>query len=248
MITCVAIDDEPLALRQLERYIKKTPFLQLVSSFSSASDAAELLLKQPVDLMYTDINMPDITGLDFVKSLQNKPLVVFSTAYEEYAVESFKIDAIDYLLKPYGYDAFLKSAMKARQYLEWMRGDNKNTASQPQMADFIFLRADNQSVKVPFQSILYVEAMSEYIRVHFKDGRSIMTFMSVKLMADSLPKDRFMRIHRSYIIALDAIDNLRRQEVVLSDGTLLPVSNTYKDDLQHYVDNATLLRKNNDRG
>ncbi|MBQ4356339.1 MAG: response regulator, partial [Bacteroidales bacterium] len=112
MITCVAIDDEPLALRQLERYIKKTPFLQLVGSFSSASDAAELLLKQPVDLMYTDINMPDITGLDFVKSLQNKPLVVFSTAYEEYAVESFKIDAIDYLLKPYGYDAFLKSAMK----------------------------------------------------------------------------------------------------------------------------------------
>ncbi|MBQ4355958.1 MAG: LytTR family transcriptional regulator, partial [Bacteroidales bacterium] len=144
--------------------------------------------------------------------------------------------------------AFLKSAMKARQYLEWMRGDNKSTASQPQTADFIFLRADNQSVKVPFQSILYVEAMSEYIRVHFKDGRSIMTFMSVKLMADSLPKDRFMRIHRSYIIALDAIDNLRRQEVVLSDGTLLPVSNTYKDDLQHYVDNATLLRKNNDRG
>lgn len=243
MITCITIDDEPLALKQLSGYVKKTPFLHLSGAFSSASEAGDFLKDNPVNLIITDINMPDINGMNFVKSLLDPPLVIFSTAYEEYAVEGFKVDAIDYLLKPYGYNDFLKAVTKARQYIEWHEAAIKNAGNSDENNNYIFVRADNKSVKVMFDSILYVEAMSEYVRIHFKDGRSIMTFMSVKLMSESLPENRFMRIHRSYIVALDSISTVHRGDVELANGVLLPVSASYKDDLQGYVNGKSLSRK-----
>lgn len=242
MITCIAIDDEPLALKQLENYVKKTPFMELLGGFHSATDAATFLAQNTVDVIFTDINMPDITGLDFVKSLTNPPLVVFSTAYEEYAVEGFKVDAIDYLLKPYGYEEFLHAATKARQYTEWKQTTSQAVSQPAAENSYIFVRADNKSVKVLFSSILYVEAMSEYIRIHFKDGTSIMTFMSVKLMAESLPTSQFMRVHRSYIIALDSIANVHKNEVELNSGTKIPVSASYKDVLAGYIVDRTIAR------
>lgn len=243
MITCIAVDDEPLALKQLTGYIKRTPFLQLSGEFLSANGASDFLENHSVDLIISDINMQDVNGMQFVKSLDNPPLVIFSTAYEEYALEGFKVDAIDYLLKPYGYNDFLKAATKARQYIEWREAAVQagNNASDD---DFIFVRADNQSVKVMFDSILYVEAMSEYIKIHFKEGKPVMTFMSVKLMSESLPVNQFMRIHRSYIIALDSIAMVRRGEVELTDGTVLPISASYKDDLQKFIDEKSVSRKN----
>lgn len=244
MIKCIAIDDEPLALKQLENYIKKTPFLQLSAACHSAAAASEILKNESVDVIFTDINMPDVSGLDFVKSLSNPPLVVFSTAYAEYAVEGFKIDAIDFLLKPYGYDDFMKAAMKVRQYLEWKNSSANAETVQNEERDFMFIRADNKSVKVFYDNILYIEAMSEYIRIHFKNGdKSLMTFMSVKLMAESLPAAKFRRIHRSYIVALDSIKSLQRSELELADGTILPVSASYKDDIQNYLENLTISRK-----
>ena len=244
MITCIAIDDEPLALKQLSGYIKKTPFLTLSGAFVSAAEAANFLSNNAVDLIVTDINMQDVNGLEFVKSLQNPPLVIFSTAYEEYAVESFKIDAIDYLLKPYGYNDFLKAATKARQYVEWREAAASNGNNSSEKDNFIFVRADNKSVKVMFDSILYVEAMSEYIKIHFKEGKPLTTFMSVKLMSESLPANQFMRIHRSYIIALDSIAMVRRGEVELTNGIVLPISASYKDDLQKFIDEKSVSRKN----
>ncbi len=244
MITCIAIDDEPLALKQLSGYIKKTPFLTLSGTFSSATEADNFLKDNPVSLIVTDINMPDASGLDFIKNLQEPPLVIFSTAYEEYALDGFKVDAIDYLLKPYGYNDFLKAATKARQYIEWRETANQMRNNSSSEDDFIFVRADNQSVKVMFNSILYVEAMSEYIKIHFKEGKAVMTFMSVKLMSESLPANQFMRIHRSYIIALDSIASVRRGEVELTDGTVLPISASYKDDLQKFIDDKSVSRKN----
>lgn len=244
MITCIAIDDEPLALKQLSGYIKKTPFLTLSGAFVSAAEASSFLSNNAVDLIVTDINMQDVNGLEFVKSLQNPPLVIFSTAYEEYAVESFKIDAIDYLLKPYGYNDFLKAATKARQYVEWREAAASNSNNSSGKDNFIFVRADNKSVKVMFDSILYVEAMSEYIKIHFKEGKPLMTFMSVKLMSESLPANQFMRIHRSYIIALDSIAMVRRGEVELTNGIVLPISASYKDDLQKFIDEKSVSRKN----
>lgn len=243
MITCIAVDDEPLALKQLTGYIKRTPFLQLSGDFLSANGASDFLENHSVDLIISDINMQDVNGMQFVKSLDNPPLVIFSTAYEEYALEGFKVDAIDYLLKPYGYNDFLKAATKARQYIEW-REAAVQAGNNSSDDDFIFVRADNQSVKVMFDSILYVEAMSEYIKIHFKEGKPVMTFMSVKLMSESLPVNQFMRIHRSYIIALDSIAMVRRGEVELTDGTILPISASYKDDLQKFIDEKSVSRKN----
>lgn len=243
MITCIAVDDEPLALKQLVGFIKRTPFLQLSGEFLSANGASDFLENHSVDLIISDINMQDVNGMQFVKSLDNPPLVIFSTAYEEYALEGFKVDAIDYLLKPYGYNDFLKAATKARQYIEW-REAAVQAGNNSSDDDFIFVRADNQSVKVMFDSILYVEAMSEYIKIHFKEGKPVMTFMSVKLMSESLPVNQFMRIHRSYIIALDSIAMVRRGEVELTDGTVLPISASYKDDLQKFIDEKSVSRKN----
>lgn len=243
MITCIAVDDEPLALKQLTGYIKRTPFLQLSGEFLSANGASDFLENHSVDLIISDINMQDVNGMQFIKSLDNPPLVIFSTAYEEYALEGFKVDAIDYLLKPYGYNDFLKAATKARQYIE-LREAAVQAGNNASDDDFIFVRADNQSVKVMFDSILYVEAMSEYIKIHFKEGKPVMTFMSVKLMSESLPVNQFMRIHRSYIIALDSIAMVRRGEVELTDGTVLPISASYKDDLQKFIDEKSVSRKN----
>ncbi len=243
MITCIAIDDEPLALKQLSGYIKKTPFLSLSGAFASAKEAAVFLKMNSVELIITDINMPDISGMAFVKNLQDPPLVIFSTAYEEYAVEGFKVDAIDYLLKPYGYNDFLKAVTKAQQYIDWRNAASQTAAFSQETGNFIFVRADNKSVKVMFDRILYVEAMSEYIRIHFKDAKAIMTFMSVKLMSESLPESQFMRIHRSYIIALDSIVAVRRGEVELINNVVLPVSASYKDDLQNFIDNRSVSRK-----
>lgn len=244
MITCIAIDDEPLALKQLSGYIKKIPFLTLSGVFSSATEADNFLKNNPVSLIVTDINMPDISGMDFIKNMQEPPVVIFSTAYEEYALEGFKVDAIDYLLKPYGYNDFLKAVTKARQYIEWREAAVLSENNSSVDDNFIFVRADNQSVKVMFDSILYVEAMSEYIKIHFKEGKPVMTFMSVKLMSESLPAKHFMRIHRSYIIALNSIAMVRRGEVELTDGTVLPISASYKDDLQKFIDEKSVSRKN----
>ena len=242
MITCITIDDEPLALKQLDNYVKKTPFLQLTSSFHSATEAKAFINEHPVEVIFTDINMPDCSGLQFVKELENPPLIVFSTAYEEYAVESFRVDAIDYLLKPYSYQDFLKAALKVKQYHEWKSAEN-NKSEDGATDEYFFVRADNQNAKIIIDEILYVEAMSEYIRIHFKNGKSLMTFMSIKLMMETLPNDRFMRIHRSYITSLENIKSFRRSEVELNDGTVLPVSATYKEELQKYIDNKTVGRK-----
>ena len=242
MITCITIDDEPLALKQLDSYVKKTPFLQLTGSFHSATEAKAFINEHPVEVIFTDINMPDCSGMQFVKELEQPPLVVFSTAYEEYAVESFRVDAIDYLLKPYSYQDFLKAALKVKQYHEWKSSEN----SKPQedgSSEYFFVRADNQNAKIIIDEILYVEAMSEYIRIHFKEGKSLMTFMSIKLMMETLPNDRFMWIHRSYITSLENIKSFRRNELELNDGTVLPVSATYKEELQKYIENKTVGRK-----
>ena len=242
MITCIAIDDEPLALKQLENYVKKTPFLELTAALHSATEAKAFLSENSVDVIFTDINMPDCSGMQFVKELENPPLIVFSTAYEEYAVESFRVDALDYLLKPYSYQEFLKAALKVKQYHEWKSSESERLDELP-AGEYFFVRADNQSIKIFTHDILYVEAMSEYIRIHFKSAKPLMTFMSIKLMMETLPADRFMRIHRSYIIALDSIQSFRRNELELNDGTVLPVSATYKEDLQKYIENKTVGRK-----
>lgn len=233
MIKCLAIDDEPLALRQLAAYLKKVPFFELVDSCQSALEAMAILENQEVDVLFIDINMPDLNGLDFVRSLQHPPMVVFTTAYQEYAVEGYKVDAIDYLLKPFGMGDVLRAADKVkRQY------DLLHTASLSPMDedDALFLKSEYKVVRVIVSHVIYIEGMSEYLRIHVADQpKPIIVLLSMKKMEERLPDADFMRIHKSYIINLHHIAEINRSRVVLDNGAATPIGDSYREKLNEYV-------------
>ena len=246
MIRVLAIDDEPLALRQLVAYIGKVPFLELVGQCQSAVDARRLLNEEVVDAIFCDINMPDLNGMDFVKSLPVPPLVVFTTAYSEYAVEGFRVNAVDYLLKPFGLQDFQRAANRLRERLESRTGNMEQSTEHPVAPeesnddDTLFLKTDYRIVKVSISTIRYVEAMSEYLKVWI-DGepKPIITLLSMKKMEDRLPSF-FMRIHRSYIVNLTKIQEVNKNRVILDADTNLPVGDLYKNAFQSYLDTKFL--------
>ena len=233
MIRCIAIDDEPLALQQIGGYITKTPFLELAGLCESAFQAIGLLEKTAVDLMFVDINMPDLTGIEFVKTLENPPKIVFITAYSEYALEGFRADAIDYLLKPISYGDFLKSANKVKS---WFDTQSQNPAEVRSNKDFLFIKSEYKILRINFDDIKYIEAMSEYIRIHLINAKPVMTLLSMKSIEDQLPQERFMRVHRSFIINLSRISVIERNRIVFDGSTYIPVSEQYKSRFQEYID------------
>lgn len=219
MIRCLAIDDEPLALQQLTAYIKKIPFLELVDSCQSAHDALTVMNQEVIDAIFVDINMPDLNGMDFVKSLPVPPLVVFTTAYSEYAVEGFKVDAVDYLLKPFGLTDFQRAANKVKA-----RYDQQNTAVIAQdEEDTLFLKTDYKVIRIDVKDIRYVQSMSEYLKI-FLEGRAkpVIVLLSMKKMEERLPENQFMRIHRGYIINLKKIQEVNKNRVIMDEETFLP--------------------------
>lgn len=236
MIKCVAIDDEPLALTQIVGYIKKIPFLNLVEACSSAFQAMEVISKEEIDVIFVDINMPDLNGLDFVRSLVRKPIVVFTTAYSEYAIEGFKVDALDYLLKPFGYNDFLKSANKVKQQYELL------TLSQNQQNDdsHIFVKTEYRIVRLNVDSIIYIESMSEYVRIHTTHDKPIMSLLSMKVMEEKLPENKFMRIHRSYIVNLQKIIEVTRGRLIMEGQVYLPIGEQYKETFNNYLSRSFL--------
>ena len=238
MIRCIAIDDEPLALRQIAGYIKKTSFLELAGLCESTMQAVEVLEKTPVDLMFVDINMPDLSGMDFVKTLENPPLVVFVTAYSEYALEGFRVDAIDYLLKPISYVDFLKSANKVKSWLDTHRQKADQVKSNK---DFLFIKSEYKILRINFDDIKYIEGMSEYIKIHLVNSRPIMTLLSIKSIEEQLPPDRFMRVHRSYIVNLEKISVIERSRIIFDGNVYIPVSDQYKSKFQSYIDKNYLI-------
>ena len=248
MIRCLAIDDEPLALQQLVAYISKVPFLELAAQCQSALEARKFLENDTVDAIFCDINMPDLNGMDFVKSLVVPPLVVFTTAYSEYAVEGFRVNAVDYLLKPFGLQDFQRAANRLKERLD-------NTPDTPAAdisltshpspltsTDDLFLKTDYRIVKVSIPDIRYIEAMSEYLKVWIEgEAKPIVTLLSMKKMEERLP-DYFMRIHRSYIINLNKIQEVNKNRVIMDADTYLPVGDLYKDTFQAYLDTKFLGR------
>ena len=230
MIRCLAIDDEPLALQQIVAYIKKVPFLELAAQCQSALEARQFLEQDTVDAIFCDINMPDLNGMDFVKSLTVPPLIVFTTAYAEYAVEGFKVNAVDYLLKPFGMQDFQRAALRLKDRLETQADKAKpakNTDTPP-------------LVKVAIKDIRYVEAMSEYLKVHVEnEPKPIVTLLSMKKMEERLP-GYFMRIHRSYIINLKMIQEVNKNRVIMDADTYLPIGDMYKEAFQAYLDTRFL--------
>jgi DNA-binding LytR/AlgR family response regulator len=233
MIRCIAIDDEPLALTQIAGYIKKTPFLELVGQYESALKAINILENSPVDLMFVDINMPDLSGMDFVKTLENPPRIVFVTAYSEYALEGFRVDAIDYLLKPISYVDFLKSANKVKS---WFDINKQKSVEVRSNKDFLFIKSDYKLLRINFADIKYIEGMSEYIRIHLANSKPVMTLLSMKSIEEILPPDRFMRVHRSYIVNLTKISVIERNRIIFDGNVYIPVSEQYKKNFQSYID------------
>lgn len=237
MIRCIAIDDEPLALQQLAAYIKKTPFLELVAQCQSALEARQFLEQDTVDAIFCDINMPDLNGMDFVKSLQAPPLIVFTTAYSEYAVEGFKVNAVDYLLKPFGMQDFQRAANRLRERVQGSRVQEvQGSPLTAESDDVIFLKTDYRVVKVSVSDIRYIEAMSEYLKVFIEgEAKPIVTLLSMKKMEERLPQN-FMRIHRSYIVNLTKIQEVNKNRIIMDAETYLPVGDMYKDAFQRFID------------
>lgn len=233
MIRCLAIDDEPLALKQLAAYLKKVPFFELVDSCQSAIEAMAVLDKEEVDAIFIDINMPDLNGLDFVRSLHHPPMVVFTTAYQEYALEGYKVDAIDYLLKPFGMGDVMRAADKVKHQYDLL-----HTASLSPMDedDALFLKTEYKVVRALTSHIVYIEGMSEYLRIHLSDpSKPIVVLLSMKKMEERLREVDFMRIHKSFIINLHHIAEINRSRVVLDDGAEIPIGDSYRDRLNDYV-------------
>ena len=230
----IAVDDEPLALRQVASYINKVPFLHLVAQCQSAVEAFAVLEREEVDVLFCDINMPDLNGMDFVRSLTNPPLIVFTTAYSEYAIEGFKVEATDYLLKPFSFAEFSQTAERVRQRHELLQ---RAVSVTPRGNDeTIFVRVDRSDLAIPLSTIRYIQGMSEYLRIHTTDRpRPVITLLTMKAMEERLPADRFLRIHRSYIVAFSDIRQVTRSRVILSDGTEIPVGEMARPALDEWV-------------
>ena len=238
MIRCIAIDDEPLALKQMADYIQKTPFLELRGEFESALQAIGFLEETEVDLMFVDINMPDLSGMDFVKSLNNAPKVIFTTAYSEYALEGFRVDAIDYLLKPIGYSDFLKAANKAKV---WFSSQQSGTDKVNSDENFLFIKSEHKLIRINLSDIRYIEGMREYVRIHLTNQKPIMSLMSMKKMEEYLPEKSFMRVHRSFIVNLNQITTIERNRIIFDSKVYIPVSEQYKEKFQQYLNDNFLL-------
>jgi len=229
----IAIDDEPLALRLVTDYIEKTPFLELISAFDNPLDAIDFLSTQSVDLIFVDIQMPDLTGIEFARTLENAPKIIFTTAYEKYALEGFKLNAIDYLLKPFSYEEFLKAAQKARKQTELEASALPSIEANNQ---FLFLKSEYKIRRINFNDILYIEGLKDYIKVYtIGEDKPVLSLNSMKSLEQKLPEERFMRVHRSFIVNLDKIDTIERSRIIFGK-TYIPVSDQYKDKFQEYLD------------
>ena len=245
MIRCIAIDDEPLALRQVKNYIERIEKLELVALCSNAIEAKELLKTEQVDLLFVDINMPDINGIDFVRGLTNPPLVIFTTAYSEYALEGFRLNAVDYLLKPFSFDDFSRAAEKACSLRELHRMRDERAASVSTIEsideatdnnDYISIKSDYKVNLVRYNDIIYIESVGEYIRLHLKDGSKLTTLFRLKNMETELPQKNFMRVHRSYIVNIDYVSSFARGKIYLSNGDYVPISINYRDTFREHFE------------
>lgn len=232
---CIAVDDEPLALALLEDNIRQVPTLELVASCSSAIEALAVLNKQEVDLVFLDIQMPGLTGLQLLQSLAVRPMVILITAYEKYALEGYNLDVIDYLVKPVSFERFLKACNKAIDYYRLKKNVPTETHSWP---EYFFVNAEYGLIKIVFSEIRMIEGLKDYLKIHLGETKPLVIRMSMKSIEEKLPPGKFFRIHKSYIIALSNITAIRRNSVFL--GQLeLPLSDLYKDDLMREIGQGT---------
>ena len=240
-LTCWIIDDEPLAIELLESYVAKTPLLKLTGSYSSAIEAMQDAATKSVDIIFLDIQMPEITGMEFARFVNENTRIIFTTAFSEYALEGYRVDALDYLLKPISYSKFLEATKKAVKWFEMKETANSKdaTISIGQEEEQIFVKADHKLIRILFKDILYIEGWKDYVKIHLKDKpHPILSLMSIKGLEESLPSSRFIRIHRSFIIQKNKIDSISKNRVTIGNKEL-PIGESYKQEFNKVIDSAT---------
>ncbi|WP_234737180.1 LytR/AlgR family response regulator transcription factor [Tellurirhabdus bombi] len=247
-LTCIAVDDEPLALGLVCVFIEKTPFLELKGRYSSAVEALQGLHQNPVDLIFLDIQMPDLTGIELARVLErakegNGPRIIFTTAYDHFALEGYKVDALDYLLKPFNYEEFLRAANKAKNYFDLVKRGTAapvlEAARPVESEDYLFLKVEYQLVRVAFNDILYIEGLKDYVKVHLlSHSKPLLSLTSLKALEEKLPARLFMRVHRSFIVALDKIETVSRNTIQIG-AAQIPVSDQYKDAFNQFMSRWT---------
>ncbi|MFD2999218.1 LytR/AlgR family response regulator transcription factor [Pontibacter toksunensis] len=242
-LKCIAVDDEPLALGLIAAFIEQTPFLELVGRYSSAVEALQGLHRQPVDVVFLDIQMPDLSGIELARVLDKGeygigPRIIFTTAFSQYALEGYKVDALDYLVKPFNYADFLKAASKAQAFAELIHKPEAPAlpaSNQLPEEQYLFLKVEYQLVRIAFSDILYIEGLKDYVKVHLEsESKPILSLTSLKALEEKLPARKFMRIHRSYIVALDKITAVSRNKVQIGE-TNIAVSDQYKEPFNQFL-------------
>jgi DNA-binding LytR/AlgR family response regulator len=232
MISTIAIDDEPLALQLVTGYIEKTPGLKLAGKFDNPLDAVEFMAREKVDLVFVDIQMPDLSGIEFTRSMVRGPRVIFTTAYEKYALEGFRLDVVDYLLKPFSYEEFFRAVRKVQNLIK-LESTALNQVEAN--AEFLFLKSDYKIKRINFNDILYIEGLKDYVKVYTaNDPKPVLSLTSLKTLETKLPENNFMRVHRSFIVNLNKIATIERSRIIFGK-TYIPVSDQYKDKFQEYL-------------
>ncbi|MDP3359028.1 MAG: LytTR family DNA-binding domain-containing protein [Lutibacter sp.] len=226
---CIIIDDEPLAVELLEDFVSKIPDLILVSSCSNGIDAVSILQNNKIDLIFLDIEMPDFSGIEFIKSLETKPLFVFTTAYSHYAIEGFNLNAVDYLVKPIPFHRFLKAVNRAQELYLLKKEDNLPSIKNLGNPNFIFVKSDYENIKLNFDDIKYFEGLKDYIKIFSTSHKPILTLSNFKKIEEKLPEVLFIRVHRSYIVSLKHINSVQRNRILI-DGVRIPIGQNYKDE------------------
>jgi DNA-binding LytR/AlgR family response regulator len=240
-INCIVIDDEPLARKGLKEYIDDVDFLKLAGEFDSPLKAMELLNKGDIQLLFLDIQMPKITGLDFVKTIQHPLPVIFTTAYPQYAWEGFELNALDYLVKPISFERFLKAILKAKEYYEVRQRNTARETDHPVVADYFFIKADNKLIKIFFDDILFVEALQNYVIIHTR-SRKYITYLTFRSIEEYLPVNSFAKTHKSYIVSLSKIESIEGNEIQVA-GHQIPISRNEKDQFMERLLKGKFLKR-----
>jgi DNA-binding LytR/AlgR family response regulator len=233
MITVIAIDDEPLALQLISGYIEKTPGLKLAGKFDNPIDASEFLTNNEIELIFVDIQMPDLSGIEFTRLIEKGLKVIFTTAFEKYALEGYKLEVVDYLLKPFSYEEFLAAVQKAQKLIRL----EQNALQKVEANDeFLFLKSDYKIKRINFNDILYVEGLKDYVKVYVQNNpKPVLSISTLKLIESKLPEAKFMRVHRSFIVNLGKIDTIERSRIIFGK-TYIPVGDQYKEKFQEFLD------------
>jgi DNA-binding LytR/AlgR family response regulator len=231
-MNCLIVDDEPLAQLVIEEYIKTIPFLTLLGRCSSAFEAFDKLRTQKIDLIFLDIHMPNVSGIDFINALDNKPYFIFTTAYSEHALEGFNLNAVDYLLKPIPFERFLKAVNKVYELFSLRNERHEYKTEAPSEAsradDFIMVKSDYQTIRINLNDIVYIEGLKDYVKIHLESGKPVVTLNSLKNLAEKLPSDVFIRVHKSFIVSINKINSIVRNRIIIGDKWI-PIGENFKE-------------------